>query len=45
VNVPFGGSVDVIMDFTDPVIRKMSVFHCHLLDHDDKGMMAKMLFE
>src|SRR5216683_2116113 len=31
VNVPFGGSVDVIMDFTDPVIRGMSVFHCHLL--------------
>src|SRR6266704_5905070 len=28
VNVPYGGSVDVIMDFTDPVIRGMSVFHC-----------------
>jgi len=23
----FGGSVDVIMDFTDPVIKGMSVFH------------------
>src|SRR6202165_143495 len=45
VNVPFGGSVDVIMDFTDPVIRGMSVFHCHLLNHEDKGMMAKVLFE
>jgi len=45
VNVPFGGSVDVIMDFTDPVIRGMSVFHCHLLNHEDKGMMAKILFE
>src|SRR6266704_4623393 len=41
VNVPYGGSVDVIMDFTDPVIRGMSVFHCHLLNHEDKGMMAK----
>jgi FtsP/CotA-like multicopper oxidase with cupredoxin domain len=45
VNVPYEGSVDVIMDFTDPVIRGMSVFHCHLLNHEDKGMMAKILFE
>jgi FtsP/CotA-like multicopper oxidase with cupredoxin domain len=45
VNVPYRGSVDVIMDFTDPVIKGMSVFHCHLLNHEDKGMMAKILFE
>ena len=45
INVPAGGSVDVIMDFTDPVIRGMSVFHCHLLNHEDKGMMAKILFQ
>ncbi len=46
VNVPYGnGSVDLIMDFTDPLIRGMSVFHCHLLSHEDKGMMAKILFE
>jgi FtsP/CotA-like multicopper oxidase with cupredoxin domain len=45
VNVPYEGSVDVIMDFTDPVIKGMSVFHCHLLNHEDKGMMAKILFE
>jgi FtsP/CotA-like multicopper oxidase with cupredoxin domain len=44
VNVPYGGSVDVILDFTDPVIRGISVFHCHLLNHEDKGMMAKILF-
>jgi suppressor of ftsI len=37
VNVPVGGSVDVVMDFTDPIIRGMSVFHCHLLNHEDKG--------
>jgi FtsP/CotA-like multicopper oxidase with cupredoxin domain len=45
VNVPVDGSVDVIMDFTNPVIRGMSVFHCHLLNHEDKGMMAKILFQ
>jgi FtsP/CotA-like multicopper oxidase with cupredoxin domain len=44
VNVPYRGSVDVILDFTNPVIRGMSVFHCHLLSHEDKGMMAKILF-
>jgi suppressor of ftsI len=45
VNVPVGGSVDVILDFTDPIIRGMSLFHCHLLNHEDKGMMAKILFK
>jgi suppressor of ftsI len=45
VNVPYNGNVDLIMDFTDPVIRGMSVFHCHLLSHEDKGMMAKILFQ
>jgi FtsP/CotA-like multicopper oxidase with cupredoxin domain len=44
VNVPYGSSVDLVMDFTDPIIRGMSVFHCHLLNHEDKGMMAKVLF-
>ena len=45
VNVPVGGSVNLIMDFFDPIIRGMSVFPCHLLSHEDKGMMAKILFE
>jgi suppressor of ftsI len=45
VNVPFGGNVDLVMDFTDPIIRGMSLFHCHLLKHEDKGMMAKILFQ
>ena len=45
VNVPVGGMVDVVMDFTNPVIKGMSLFHCHLLNHEDKGMMAKVLFE
>jgi|SRR5260221_679647 len=45
VNVPYHGYVDVILDFTDHVIKGMSVFHCHLLNHEDKGMMAKILFK
>ena len=45
VNVEPESSVDLVMDFTDPIIRGMSLFHCHLLKHEDKGMMAKILFE
>jgi suppressor of ftsI len=45
VNVEPGQSIDLIMDFTDPIIRGISVFHCHLLKHEDKGMMAKIRFQ
>jgi suppressor of ftsI len=45
VNIEPEGSADLIMDFTDPIIRGMSLFHCHLLKHEDKGMMAKILFQ
>ena len=45
VNVPYRGTVGLIMDFTDPIIRGMSLFHCHILSHEGKGMMAKILFE
>lgn len=45
INVAPEGSVDLVMDFTDPIIRGMSLFHCHLLKHEDKGMMAKILFQ
>jgi FtsP/CotA-like multicopper oxidase with cupredoxin domain len=32
----------VLIDFRDPVIRGTFVFHCHILDHEDHGMMAKI---
>jgi suppressor of ftsI len=35
VNVSPRGTVDVIMDFTSPLIKGMSLFHCHLLNHED----------
>jgi len=40
VNVPLHGEVKVIIPFTDPVIVGRFVYHCHLLAHEDKGMMA-----
>lgn len=45
VNLSPNESLDLLMDFTDPIIRGVSVFHCHLLKHEDKGMMAKILFQ
>jgi suppressor of ftsI len=45
MNVPPKGTIDTVMDFTNPVIRGEAVFHCHILSHEDKGMMAKVLFK
>ncbi|MGA2394125.1 MAG: multicopper oxidase family protein [Candidatus Lustribacter sp.] len=32
----------VLLDFRDPTIRGTFLFHCHILDHEDGGMMAKV---
>jgi FtsP/CotA-like multicopper oxidase with cupredoxin domain len=36
-------SVKLRMDFRDPVIAGTFVFHCHILLHEDLGMMHKIL--
>jgi FtsP/CotA-like multicopper oxidase with cupredoxin domain len=36
------GSAVILVDFRDPVVRGTFVFHCHILDHEDGGMMAKI---
>ena len=33
-------SVTLLMDFTDPGIVGTFVYHCHILSHEDLGMMA-----
>ncbi|MHB1065437.1 MAG: multicopper oxidase family protein, partial [Georgenia sp.] len=38
VNVPAGGRARVLVDFSRHPGR--SVYHCHILDHEDAGMMA-----
>jgi FtsP/CotA-like multicopper oxidase with cupredoxin domain len=35
-------SVTVRMDFRDPEIAGTFVYHCHVLDHEDGGMMAEI---
>ena len=40
VDVPIRGEVKVIIPFTNPLIVGRFVYHCHILAHEDKGMMA-----
>jgi FtsP/CotA-like multicopper oxidase with cupredoxin domain len=49
VNVPYYDgrslaypSVRVRMDFRDPNIVGTFIYHCHLLEHEDKGMMGSI---
>jgi suppressor of ftsI len=47
VNVPSAtssgpGTVEVRLDFTDPLIVGTFLVHCHILSHEDAGMMAKI---
>ncbi|HEX4014367.1 MAG TPA: multicopper oxidase domain-containing protein [Candidatus Cybelea sp.] len=36
------GTLSLLMDFRDPTIKGEFLFHCHILDHEDQGMMAKI---
>jgi FtsP/CotA-like multicopper oxidase with cupredoxin domain len=36
-------SVTLLMDFTDPGIAGTFVYHCHILNHEDRGMMGSIL--
>jgi FtsP/CotA-like multicopper oxidase with cupredoxin domain len=33
-------TLKVVIPFTDPVIVGRFVYHCHAVDHEDKGMMG-----
>jgi len=35
-------TVTVRLDFRNPEIAGTFVFHCHILDHEDGGIMAKI---
>lgn len=43
VNVPAYGSVDLRVAFRD--FPGKTVYHCHILDHEDQGMMAILAME
>lgn len=49
VNVPYigqdpnfegPGEVEIVIDFTNPIIEGKAVYHCHIGEHEDNGMMA-----
>ena len=47
VNVPAAtaagpGTVKLLLDFTDPLEIGTFLLHCHILSHEDGGMMAKI---
>ncbi|MDA9505773.1 hypothetical protein XI09_14225 [Bradyrhizobium sp. CCBAU 11386] len=38
--VPIGGSIRIRIQFTANQVGGRFVLHCHILEHEDKGMMA-----
>lgn len=42
VQVPERGSVSVIIPFTGPLAVGRFLYHCHVLHHEDHGMMANI---
>jgi FtsP/CotA-like multicopper oxidase with cupredoxin domain len=42
VSVPIHGELKIRIAFTDPNIVGRFMFHCHILEHEDKGMMAQI---
>ena len=42
VHVPEKGEVKLLIPFTDPLIVGHIMFHCHVLKHEDHGMMASL---
>ena len=37
---PNQGEVKILIPFTNPVIVGKFVYHCHIMEHEDAGMMA-----
>src|SRR4030095_16760636 len=37
------GEVKILIPFTNPVIVGEFVYHCHILGHEDNGMMANIV--
>ncbi|MGA2549662.1 MAG: multicopper oxidase family protein [Burkholderiaceae bacterium] len=42
IEVPVHGTIKIRMAFSDPLIVGEFMYHCHILEHEDKGMMANI---
>ena len=40
--IPIRGEVKIIIPFTNPIIVGTFVYHCHIIGHEDGGMMASI---
>ncbi|MDA0219380.1 MAG: multicopper oxidase family protein [Proteobacteria bacterium] len=40
ITIPIRGEVKVIIPFNQEIMAGAFVFHCHILDHEDQGMMG-----
>jgi len=40
---PVRGEITIRIPFTDPVIAGKFIYHCHIMNHEDNGMMATIL--
>ena len=48
IDIPYAekgkpGFAELIIPFTNPIIAGEFVYHCHLVQHEDAGMMANIL--
>ena len=47
INIPYAqngqpGFAEILIPFTNPIIAGEFVYHCHLVQHEDAGMMANI---
>lgn len=42
VNMPPNSTIKVRIPFTEPLIEGLFVYHCHILFHEDRGMMQSI---
>jgi suppressor of ftsI len=42
VRIPERGEVKLLIPFTDPNILGHIIFNCHVLNHEDRGMMTML---
>ena len=40
--IPVRGEVKILIPFTNPIIVGTFVYHCHIIEHEDGGMMASI---
>jgi hypothetical protein len=50
IDIPYAvngepGFAELIIPFTNPIIAGEFVYHCHLVQHEDAGMMANILVQ